>query len=110
MTPILGGPVRWAIAWGDKGAAMIDGNAIRGLARSATLYSRGVFCPAVLWEAVSGRLSVGNAGQLLSELSPELQEVLREAYRERPWSLRYGIVDSEVRHEVEAWCLGEPVV
>jgi hypothetical protein len=64
--------------------------AIRGITRSAIHYSRGLFCPAELWWQVLERLTAEGARTVLEGLPGEAQEVLRRAYRERPWSLQSG--------------------
>jgi hypothetical protein len=83
---------------------MPDGDVIRGLARSAANYRRGLFCPAELWAQVADLLAGHVAARLLGELPPELQDVLRGAYRDRPWSLRSGAGEDEVARDVERWC------
>jgi hypothetical protein len=83
---------------------MTDGPALQGIARAATLYRRGIFCPAVLWGQVTDRLAVDGAGRFLDAPPPDLQLVLREAYRDRPHSLRTGDYDESVCREVEDWC------
>lgn len=75
------------------------------LARSARLYRQGIFCPAELWWRVTTVLVGSDDTQVLDSLPPDLREVLREAFRERPWSLRSEWCDDEVRLRVEVWCL-----
>jgi hypothetical protein len=86
---------------------MLDADVISGLARSAVNYRSGIFCPAELWSQITGLL-VGHddADRLLAELPPELQEVLRGAYRDRPASLRSGQTAVEACRRVERWCRG----
>jgi hypothetical protein len=85
---------------------MPDGDVISGLARSAANYRSGLFCPAELWSQVTGLLAGHDADRLLAELPPELQEVLRGAYRDRPASLRSGPAEVETCRRVERWCRG----
>jgi hypothetical protein len=77
---------------------------IRGLARGAANYRGGLFCPAELWEQVIGLLVGHDALRLLGELPPELQDVLRQAYRGRPLSLRSGPAEDQVYRCIESWC------
>ena len=82
---------------------MLD-DTIRRITRSAVNYRRGIFCPAELWGQVLGVLTVADAEALLDKLPSEAQDVLRDAYRERPLSLRSGSGYAEVRPVVEDWC------
>ena len=83
---------------------MLDSDVIRGLARSAANYRGGLFCPAELWTQVTDLLAGHDAVRLLGELPPELQDVLRQAYRDRPLSLRSGPAEGEVHRDVERRC------
>ena len=83
---------------------MLDGDVIRKLARSEANYRGGAFCPQVLWEHVTGLLAGHDVERLLDELPPEVQDVLRQAYQARPWSLRNGAAGDEVFRCVERWC------
>lgn len=83
---------------------MSRNDAIRDITRSATDYSRGIFCPAELWLQVLGLLTAEDARAVLDSLPHGAQEVLRGAYRERPWSLRSGSGYDEARRVVEDWC------
>ncbi len=85
---------------------MLDANVLSGLVRSAMNYRSGLFCPAELWSQITGLLAGHDAGRLLAELPPELQEVLRGAYRDRPASLRSGPAEVETCRHVECWCRG----
>jgi hypothetical protein len=85
---------------------MLDGDVIRGLARSAANYQRGLFCPAELWAQVTWLLAGHDAARLLAELPTRLQDVLRGAYRDRPLSLQPGPAEDEIAHRVERWCRG----
>ncbi len=60
---------------------------LAALARSATNYHRGIYCPAVLWRDVADQLAGQDARALLSALPADLQAVLRNCYRERALSL-----------------------
>jgi hypothetical protein len=83
---------------------MLDEDTIRGITRSAVNYRRGCFCPAELWSQVLGRLTVEDAETILGRLPPEARSVLRDAYHERPWSLRDAPGHGEVPLVVEEWC------
>jgi hypothetical protein len=85
---------------------MFDGDVINGLARIAANYRGGLFCPAELWSQVTVLLAGHDAERLLAELPPELQEVLRGAYRDRPASLRSGPDEDETCRSVERWSRG----
>ena len=84
---------------------MLCDTAIRGITRSAVNYSRGLFCPAELWSQVLARLTAEDAEAVLDGLPREAQEVLRGAYRARPWSLQSGSGYDEARRAIEDWCL-----
>ena len=84
---------------------MLDGDLITGLIRIATNYRRGVFCPAELWVQVVHCIADHDAESSLVRLPRESQEILRDAYRERPRALRSESVDDGVRQVVERWCL-----
>ena len=85
---------------------MADDEALRLLARSATLYRRGIFCPAELWWQITDRLREGDVERLLDELPADLRDVLRGAYRDRPLSFQTGAGEGgdDVHARVEAWC------
>jgi hypothetical protein len=83
---------------------MLYDDIIRGITPSAANYTRGLFCPAELWEQVLEHLAVVEAETLLDNLPPEAQIVLRDAYRERPLSLQSGSGYGEIRRVVEEWC------
>jgi hypothetical protein len=77
---------------------------IEPVGRTVTQYRHGIFCPAEMWLQVAGRLTTRNVATILDGLPVDLQVVLRGAYAERPWSLRSGARDHEVRLEVARWC------
>ena len=80
---------------------------IEAIRRSATLDDRGIFCPAELWNQITDRLMVNSAATILNGLPTNLQDVLRRAYHDRPWSLRPHGCDNDLRQEVEHWCKRE---
>jgi hypothetical protein len=84
---------------------MTDSDVIRGLVRIATNYRRGLFCPAELWAQVTRLLAGHDATRLLGELPVELQDELRQTYRDRPWSLQTEPSEDEIKCRVERWCL-----
>ena len=77
---------------------------IEAIRRSATLYDQGIFCPAELWNRITDRLTVNSAATILNGLPTNLQDVLRRAYHDRPWSLRPDECDNDLRQEIERWC------
>jgi hypothetical protein len=83
---------------------MLDPEVIIGLARSARNYRRGLFCPAELWHQFALRLVGLDTAQLLAALPADLQEVLRDCYRERALSLQSKAIDDEVYRGIERWC------
>jgi hypothetical protein len=83
---------------------MLDPDVISELARSATNYRRGLFCPAELWDQLALRLEGRDTPRLLASLPVDLQEVLRDCYRERALSLQSKALDDEVYRGIEHWC------
>ncbi len=83
---------------------MLDPEVITGLARSARNYRHGLFCPAELWNQLALRLAGLDTAQSLAALPTDLQEVLRNCYRERPLSLQIRAIDDELYRSIERWC------
>jgi hypothetical protein len=81
-----------------------DAEIIRRVSRTAANYRNGIFCPAELWNQVADSVAASTAKVVLHRLPADLQRVLREAYGERPSSLRGEVSESEVRVEIERWC------
>jgi hypothetical protein len=83
---------------------MSEGSApIENVHHAATLYHRGIICPAEMWNRITDPLTTQTAVTILDGLPVNLQDTLRRAYAERPWSLRTGELDNDVRREVERW-------
>ena len=75
------------------------------LIRLAEMYRDGIFCPGYLWNQIADRLDGESIARALDELPSDLQEVLRECYRDR-----FAIADSqpsgdEAFQEFKRWCL-----
>src|SRR5262249_1163555 len=91
-----------------KGLAMMtDQGPDEWIRRAAVLYRRGVFGPAELWNLVTVRLTPDDAPVILAGLPDDARLTLRQAYAERPWSLRPEAHDNEVRQAVERWCVSD---
>jgi hypothetical protein len=85
--------------------ALMNGETpLQSVERCARLYRRGFFCPAVLWHHIVGSLTEGDAPIVLDALPGDLQKVLRDAYHERPASLRMNDNDESICRAIEAWC------
>ena len=73
--------------------------------RVAVFYERSIICPAEVWIVVADLLTTDTAAGVLGRLPADVRAMLRRVYHGRPWSLRNDQVDSEVRREIESWCL-----
>lgn len=67
-------------------------------------YKRGIFCRAVMWDAILQDLDGMNAWAVLALLCSEDQRALRAIYEEWPHSLRRPAGKaSDLRQSVEEW-------
>jgi hypothetical protein len=83
---------------------MLDPDIVDRVAHIATLYRRGVICPAEHWRMLADRIAGRDAKALLSALPPDLQGMLRDCYRERALSLQSLASGDALFQEIETWC------
>ena len=80
-------------------------DAANAVLRIATIFKTGAICPAMLWEQLAEAITNGDGDvhAILNTLPPELQNELRDAYRDRPisfWVLR----GNPLRRQFKNWC------
>jgi hypothetical protein len=83
---------------------MVDSGDAKIIGRVATLYYRGIICPAEMWNQITDRVTTRDAVTILDEMPLDIQEILRSAYRDRPLSLCLDTHDDDARREIERWC------
>jgi hypothetical protein len=83
---------------------MQDDAVLGQVTHSVTMFRKGIFCPAELWNQLTLLLTVATAESILNQLPADLQTVLRDTYYDRPWSIQSDWLDSPVRAVIERWC------
>jgi hypothetical protein len=74
------------------------------VSRAVNFYERRIISLALLWQQLADALNLPDVWPVLGSLPAAQQETLRNAYKERPLSLRSEGRDSQVRQEMERWC------
>jgi hypothetical protein len=106
--PMEGLRIGEQLSWLSQRASQVapQRTASESVAHAASLYRRGITCPAEMWRVLFDSLPDEKMADFLDGLPGDAQIVLREAFSERPESLQGVSRQHPGKAAVQQWCAG----